>query len=195
MQSFPRYVLELPEWVSDLVERRGEIYCSAEERMELAIELARRNVEYGTGGPFGAAIVERRTGRLLALGVNLVVPTHCSVAHAEVVAIVLAQQRVGHYDLGGPGMPAYELVTSTEPCAMCLGAVVWSGVRSLVCGARDEDARRIGFDEGPKPVAWQMQLERRRISVAVDVCRRQAVGVLEEYIAQGGPVYNARRGA
>ena len=57
------------------------------------------------------------------------------------VAIMLWATMIGHFDLGGPGRPPYELVASTEPCAMCLGAAPWSGgVRHLVCGARDEAA-------------------------------------------------------
>jgi tRNA(Arg) A34 adenosine deaminase TadA len=67
------------------------------------------------------------------------------------VAIMIAQKILGNFDLGDASVPAYELVTSTEPCAMCLGATPWSGVRGLVCGARDEDASAVGFDEGSKP--------------------------------------------
>jgi tRNA(Arg) A34 adenosine deaminase TadA len=114
----------------------------------------------GTGGPFGAAVFEEQSGRLLATGVNLVVAAGCSLLHAEVVALLLAQQRLGRFDLGGEGLPVCELVTSAEPCAMCFGAVLWSGVKSLVCAARREDVERLGFDEGPKPVDWPAELER-----------------------------------
>ena len=122
--------------------------------MRLAVSLARENVRRGTGGPFGAAVFEARTGRLVAAGVSLVVPARWSGAHAEIVALALAQRALGTHDLGGPGMAPHELVTSVEPCAMCLGAVAWSGVRRLVCGAREAEARAIGFDEGPKPGRW-----------------------------------------
>ena len=70
------------------------------------------------------------------------------------VAIVVAQQIAGNLDLDGEGQPSYELVASTEPCFMCFGAVPWSGVRHLVCGARSEDAEEVGFNEGPKPAEW-----------------------------------------
>jgi tRNA(Arg) A34 adenosine deaminase TadA len=73
---------------------------------------------------------------------------------------------------------------------MCLGAVPWSGVSRLICGARDEDARRIGFDEGSKPTNWIGELEQRGIVVVRDVLRQKAVKVLEEYKASGGPIYN-----
>ena len=168
-------------------------YPTTANRMAVVIELARRNVDANTGGPFGAAIFDRQSGRLVAPGVNMVIPGNCSVAHAEITAIMLAQKIMGTYDLGGEGIPPMELVSSTEPCAMCLGAVVWSGVRGLVCGARDEDARAIGFDEGPKPAGWAAALEDRGIDVVRDVARHDAFAVLKHYADHGGPVYNARQ--
>jgi tRNA(Arg) A34 adenosine deaminase TadA len=191
---FPRLALRLPDWVETALPDRSQVYATVEERMAAVIRLALLNIERGTGGPFGAAIFDQDAGTLLAPGVNLVVPSSCSVAHAEMVAIAIAQRMIGCYDLGGQGMPRYELVTSTEPCAMCLGAVTWSGVRRLVCGARDEDARRVGFDEGIKAADWRQALDARGISVLVDVCREQAVAVLDRYGWTGGLIYNARQG-
>ena len=123
----------------------------------------------------------------MAPGVNLVVPLGCAVAHAEMVAIVIAQRLMGTHDLGGAGLPPFELVTSTEPCAMCLGALPWSGIRRLACGARDEDARAVGFDEGDKPANWPGLLERRGIGVTRDVRRGEAAAVLRQYVDNGGP--------
>jgi len=73
---------------------------------------------------------------------------------------------------------------------MCFGAVPWSGVTRLVCGARDEDARSIGFDEGPKLANWVEALEQRGITVVRDVLREQAANVLREYADTGGTIYN-----
>lgn len=168
-------------------------YPTVAERMALVIDLARKNVDANTGGPFGAGIFEMQSGRLVAPGVNMVIPGNCSVAHAEITAIMVAQKIMGNYDLGGDGLPPMELVSSTEPCAMCLGAVVWSGVRRLVCGARDSDARRIGFDEGPKPNDWPHVLEARGIAVLRDIARSDAVAVLKHYVDRGGTVYNPRQ--
>ena len=173
---FPEVALRLPDWVGETLADR--VYPTVEDRMRLAVELSRLNVRHGTGGPFGAAIFERETGELLAPGVNLVVGSNCSVAHAEMVAIMVAQQTIEDFDLGGEDRPPYELVASTEPCAMCLGATPWSGVRCLVCGARDEDASAIGFDEGEKPAGWVTALERRGITVVRDVLREEAASVL-----------------
>ena len=84
----PAVMLRLPEWVEELASR--EVYPTAEGRMRLAVELSRQNVERGTGGPFGAVVFERESGRLIAPGVNLVVGSGCSVFHAEMVAILVA---------------------------------------------------------------------------------------------------------
>ena len=187
-------VLQLPDWVESFVRDQGSCYPEVEERMRLAIALAQLNVEHGSGGPFGAAVFEMDSGRLLAPGVNVVVPAGCSVAHAEMMALMVAQRVVGNFDLGGEGLPAYELVTSAEPCAMCFGAVPWSGVRRLVCGARAADVQAIGFDEGPKMADWVAELERRGIAVLRDVCRAEARQVLTMYKARGGLIYNGRGG-
>ena len=192
--DLPEVTLRLPGWVGGLVADPERTYPTVRDRMGFVIELSRRNVRRGTGGPFGAAIFERETGRLLAPGVNLVPTSNCSIFHAEMVAIALAQKAVGTSDLGGPGRPAYELVASTEPCAMCLGATPWSGVRSVVCGARAEDAERIGFDEGLKPHEWVRSFEERGIAVERDVLREEAASVLREYAERGGEVYNGRGG-
>src|SRR5512136_326815 len=106
--------------------RLGRVFGSAEDRVGLVVELARRNVLEQTGGPFGAAVFEQKRGRLVAVGVNRVTTLGLSVAHAEMMAICIAQRRIARYELGGPGLPAHELVSSAQPCAMCVGALVWA---------------------------------------------------------------------
>lgn len=167
---------------------------SLEERMKFVIEAARKNVEEGSGGPFAAAVFEIESGRLVSLGVNLVVNQQSSILHAEMVAVALAQMKLGEYDLGGPDMPSHELVASAEPCAMCFGAIPWSGVRHLVTGAFSEDAKAIGFDEGPKPENWIEELEARGIRVTTGVERNAACEVLQHYARTGGHIYNSRKG-
>jgi len=188
---FPTYTINLPEWVNSYIPKLNAVFATVEERMELAVELSAQNIKHD-GGPFGAAVFERDTGKLVAPGINLVMQTNCSVVHAEIVAIILAQQMLAAFDLGTEGLPAYELVTSTEPCAMCLGAIPWSGVSSIVCGARDEDARHIGFDEGEKPKQWIKSLEGRSITVTRDVLRDKAKTILQQYVDEGGIIYNGR---
>jgi len=187
---FPVINVRLPSWTERFLGETGEVFPSVEDRMGLVVELSRQNVERKTGGPFGAAVFDHE-GRLIAPGVNMVVPTNCSILHAEIVALALAQNVLGRYDIGDAGRLCYDLVASTEPCAMCFGAVPWSGVSRLICGARDEDARDVGFDEGPKLPNWVAELRSRGITVLRDVLRAEAVAVLHKYAAAGGPIYNA----
>ncbi len=181
--------VSLPDWVSDGVDfdRR---YASDEERMELAIRLSWENVRRGTGGPFGAAIFEAGKGRLVAVGMNRVVPLGNSVLHAEIVALMLAQARRGSYTLGEAGMPAHELFTSCEPCAMCLGAVPWSGVARVVWAATRDDAGRLQFDEGPVFQSSYDYLAARSIRCEAGPLREDARRVLLEYGREGGEIYN-----
>ncbi len=185
------FTVTLPQWFEGQT-AGPRTFSTIEDRMEFVIGLARANTRHRTGGPYGAAIFDA-AGNLVSAGVNLVETANCSILHAEMVAIVLAQKAVGRYDLSDGNRLAYELVASTEPCAMCFGAVSWSGVSRLVCGARDADARAIGFDEGPKMAKWQAALVQRGITVARDVLRKESSAVLQEYLASGGTIYNAGR--
>jgi len=184
--------IRLPEWVEELLAVYPASFAGVEERMDLVIALADRNVRHQTGGPFAAAIFDAG-GRLVAPGVNMVTAVNCSILHAEIVALALAQQVVNRWDLSDGGRLTYELVTVAEPCAMCFGAIHWSGLKRLVCGARGEDAQAIGFDEGVKPADWVAALADRGITVARDVRRREAGQVLQAYVAAGGIIYNAGR--
>jgi len=190
---FSEIRFKLPDWVAEFISGPGQAYRTVEERMHLVIELSRLNIEYGTGGPFGAGVFDEKTNKLFAPGINLVVQTNCSVIHAEILAIMIAQQKIKHYDLGREGMASYELVASTEPCTMCKGAITWSGIRKIVFGARREDAHKIGFDEGPKLLDWTQELEKRGIIVVQDICRDEASSVLQYYLENGGIIYNGRQ--
>jgi tRNA(Arg) A34 adenosine deaminase TadA len=180
--------IELPPWVASFA-RTYVPSADVGQRMAFVIAAAQRAVDEQSGGPFAAAVFEHGSGALVALGVNLVTTQRMSMLHAEMVAIAVAQTRLGTYDLGAASLPRHELVTSTEPCAMCLGAIPWCGVTRVITAARDEDARRIGFDEGAKPDSWQAVLQQRGIAVVTDVQRDAARAVLDRYAAGGGHVY------
>jgi len=184
--------IRLPDWLKNFVARSPEVFPNVEDRMRFVIALARQNVQRETGGPFASAVFDH-SGRLIAPGVNMVVTSNCSVLHAEIVALTLAQKSLGRYDLSDEGRLHYDLIAAAEPCAMCFGAVPWSGVSRLVCGARDEDSRAIGFDEGPKLDDWVAALNNRGIAVLRDVLREEAAAVLREYVAAGGTIYNSGR--
>jgi len=193
--NFPRFQLELPQWLIDFLQEQPSTFPTAEARMDLVTTLSKLNIEQGTGGPFGAGVFRTDTYELVAPGINLVLSSQSSLAHAEIVAIMMAQQKLVVHDLGANGLPPHELVTSCEPCTMCLGAICWSGVRHLICGARGSDAEAIGFDEGPKPGNWVSELEQRGITVTTDIGRLNATQVLKNYVTQGGEVYNSRQGS
>jgi len=176
--------LTLPPWMGDIADI-GRPYMSDEERVGLAVELSRRNVAEQSGGPFGAAVFDASNGRLIAIGVNRVVPQSCSVAHAEIMALMVAQQRMAQHRLNENGN-RYVLATSAQPCCQCYGATVWAGIDELLIGARAEDVEELTeFDEGPLPSDWIGELERRGITVRRDILRDQARAVLADYGAIG----------
>ncbi len=181
----------LPNWIYEFAKDKSFIK-DVEDRMSFVIEASRRNVVENTGGPFAAAIFEIESGKLISLGVNLVTTQGSSILHAEMVAIAIAQKKLGSYDLGGKGIEKHELVASTEPCAMCFGAIPWSGVQQIITAAKDSDARSIGFDEGPKVKDWREALSDRKINVISDIQRDKACQVLNEYSQAGGKIYNSR---
>jgi len=216
--------ITLPPWATaaSAPEIYNKRYTTDEEMMTLAIELSRRNVKEGTGGPFGAAIFERiRLGnnsntnndtspppieeddycRLVSVGMNRVVPLNNSTLHGEMVAIQLAQQQLQTFSLNGSNnndttnnntkqrSSQYELFTSCEPCAMCIGGILWSGVSRLVCAATKDDAQSIGFDEGPVTAQSYVHLEDSGCVVTRNVLRNEAREVLYNY-GKTGVIYN-----
>jgi tRNA(Arg) A34 adenosine deaminase TadA len=187
--QLPEVRVALPEWVNEAVDW-DRAYATDDERMRLAIELSRLNVVRGSGGPFGAVIVESESGRVVAVGVNSVVRLNNCTLHGEMVAFMMAQARLGCFSLSAPELPRHELVTSCEPCAMCLGATLWSGVRRVVCGAHRDDARRLNFEEGPVFPESHEYLAARGIEIVHGVLRAEANEVLELYRSSKGLIYN-----
>lgn len=156
------------------------------------------------------------TLKLVSIGVNRVVTLGNSTLHGETVAIQLAQSKLRSFtmqlapeiciecnDNDGSNesksdptdtpickeMRQFELFTSCEPCAMCLGATLWSGVSRIVCGATKKDAEAIGFDEGPVFDESYEHLKRAGIDVKRSVLQAEAAKVLQEY-GRKGLIYN-----
>jgi tRNA(Arg) A34 adenosine deaminase TadA len=184
--------LTLPAWVHEFVDT-ARSYDSDAEKVALAIALSVRNVEADSGGPFGAAVfgADHHT---TAAGVNRVLPHSCSVAHAEMMAYMLAQQRTQRARLNRDEQDApcgpIVLATSSQPCCQCYGATIWAGIDRLLIGARAEDVMALTeFDEGPLPADWIGELERRGIAVTRDIERDAACDALRAYSARGGSRY------
>jgi tRNA(Arg) A34 adenosine deaminase TadA len=194
------YRVALPAWIEDELADEPAAIPDREGRMRLVHRLADRNWREGNGGPFAALVAERDTGRIVSVGVNVVLGSGVSSAHAEVVALGLAQTALGGWDLGADGLPVHELVVNWRPCIQCYGATMWSGVRGLVvAGAGAELEEITTFDEGPLGADWAEQFEARGIEVVTDVLRDDALKVFRGYReavdAEGLVVYNARGGA
>jgi tRNA(Arg) A34 adenosine deaminase TadA len=194
------YRVALPAWIDDELADVPAVVPGREDRMRLVHRLADRNWREGNGGPFAALVAERDTGRIVSVGVNVVLASGVSSAHAEVVALGLAQMATGGWDLGATGLPSHELVVNWRPCVQCYGATLWSGVRTLVVAGEGPELEEITtFDEGPLGADWAEQFEARGIEVVGDVLRNEALAVFHDYRkavdeADGIVVYNARGG-
>ncbi len=105
-----------------------------------AIDLAVENVRQGLGGPFGALVV--KDGEVIASGSNRVTTSNDPTAHAEIVAIRAACQKVGAFGLDG-----CDIYTSCEPCPMCLGAIYWARIKAFYFAGNQQDAARGQFDD------------------------------------------------
>lgn len=180
-------VLGLPDWVPGFLGARPLPVHDAERLAEVLL-LARENVVRGTGGPFAAAVYDQASGARLAVAVNAVVPNRCALAHAELLALGLAQQATGCHTLAARPVV---LASSSEPCAMCLGAIAWSGIVRLLYASTRADVEALGFDEGPRPSRWRQALAQRGVEVRGPLLRRAARAVLDLYAQRAGVIYNA----
>lgn len=104
-----------------------------------AIQLSIQQVDRG-GGPFGALIV--KDGKIIATGENKVTLKNDPTAHAEIVAIRKAAQKLKTFDLRG-----CEIYASCEPCPMCLAAIYWAHIDAIYFGNTKADAKSAGFDD------------------------------------------------
>ena len=187
--------ITLPDWAIAENAALPDQIVDVQQRMRAVIRFSRLNFQHQTGGPFAAGVFEKNSGRVVVIAVNRVVPASVSSAHAELMALSLAQQHLKTFDLGGPGLPSYQLVVNARPCAMCFGSIPWSGVRSVVVGASGALTEQLtGFDEGPIHPEWQQELRQRGIEVIEDMLSDEACDVLREYGASDQPVYNGRSG-
>jgi tRNA(Arg) A34 adenosine deaminase TadA len=138
--------------------------------MEHAARLARKGVEEGAGGPFGAVVA--REGRLIAAAHNCVVAANDPTAHAEILAIREACRKLGTFHLDG-----CEVFTTCEPCPMCLAALHWAHVARVHYALTRDDAAAIGFDDARihaamrKPLLPLVQTESAAARAAFDLWR------------------------
>lgn len=141
--------------------------------MHEAIRLAVEGVEAGRGGPFGAVVV--KDGQIVGRGCNQVTSTNDPTAHAEVVAIRDACQRLGTFRLTG-----CEIYASCEPCPMCLATIYWSRIERLFYGCSAADAAAIGFSDEAIRQELGLPVERRAVQ-AVPLLREEALAAFEAW--------------
>ena len=108
--------------------------------MRLAVQNAHLGLRKNEGGPFGAVIVQN--GKVIARAHNRVIKTKDPTAHAEILAIRMASKKLNRFDLSD-----CEIYSTCEPCPMCLGAILWAGIKRLYYGCAREDASKIGFGD------------------------------------------------
>ena len=140
-------------------------------------------------GPFLAAVYDAK-GNLIAKSANNVVKKNCSHNHAEMNAIKLAEKKFGTYDLSKYNLSIY--VTS-EPCMMCLGGIMWSGIKAVYYGVPSERVTKIiGFDEGFKQ-NWYNEFKKRGIIVYGQIEQDTGEKVLKDYVANKYTIYKPKR--
>lgn len=187
-----------PPWLERELSAHKMAVKSAESVMELLISFARRNVLENSGGPFAAAVFAPQLNKIISAGVNSVTRSFLSIAHAEIVAISLAQTRLELFDLSLFPSPLV-LVTTAQPCSQCSHAIWWSGLHKLVIGARTNDVEHLtSFREGPVPHDLPNFLSSRggdtqTISIQWDCLRKEACEVLDLYTNKGGTIYGPQK--
>jgi tRNA(Arg) A34 adenosine deaminase TadA len=174
--------IRLPDWLAGWPLPPSP--ASDDDCLRLSIALARENVARSLG-PFGAVVRADASGEVLAVGVNLALPTGNPVLHAETVALSLANRR-----LAEPG--GVTLFCSCEPCIMCLGAAHWAEVGRIVWSASKEDAEAVGFSEGAGTEQLKAQMVGRGVKLEGGLLGAVGAEVLRAYAAAGLPIYGPK---
>ena len=140
-------------------------------------------------GPFLAAIYDEN-GNLISKESNSVIENNCSNNHAEMNAIKSAQEKLNTYDLSKYNLKIY---ITAEPCIMCLGAIMWSGIKEVYFGVNSKSVEKItGFDEGFKP-NWLKEFKKRKITVYGNIKLKKGEEVLKTYVNSGKTIYKPKR--
>ena len=149
--------------------------------MEIANENAKKGIEKKQGGPFGAVIVDKE-GNIISNGNNKVLLNNDPTAHAEIVAIRNACEKLGTYDLNG-----CVLYTSCEPCPMCLSAAIWANIKKIYYGCTKDDANSIGFRDD---IIYDfLKGENKSLVDLENIDRDECIKVFEKYNKENGVIY------
>jgi len=148
--------------------------------LKRAIQLAEEGMDKGQGGPFGAVIV--KDGEIIAEANNKVTASNDPTAHAEVVAIRKACEKLQDFQLEN-----CILYTSCEPCPMCLGAIYWARPMKVYYALTREDAAKIGFDDQFIYDEIELNMGDRKIPFE-NLMREEGLPVFQKWEAKGDRV-------
>lgn len=139
-------------------------------------------------GPFYAEIYDAN-GNLVVSSSNSVVEDNCCLHHAEINTIKKAHEKFKEYSLAPENLTIY---VNAEPCIMCAGAIMWSGIKTVYFGVPSSEVEKItGFDEGYKP-NWIKEFKKRGITVYGNIEQQAGEKVLEDYVNSGRKIYKPR---
>ena len=141
--------------------------------MQLAIKEAKKGIQHGYGGPFGAVVV--RNGKVIGRGHNQVIKNNDPTCHGEIMAIKAACKKIKKFDLTG-----CELYTTGEPCPMCYGAILWSNIEAVYYGCNIIDTDIIGFRDNN--FYKRMDLASRK-EIMSELDRSECLKLYKEYAA------------
>lgn len=149
--------------------------------MNIALECAEKGIEEKKGGPFGAVIVDKK-GKIISSGSNEVLRNNDPTAHAEVVAIRSACEKLNTYDLS-----ECTLYTTCEPCPMCLSAIIWANIKEVYYGCTKADAEEIGFRDNM--IYDYLKEKDENIIKLKQIDREECIRVFEKYKKDNGVIY------
>ena len=139
--------------------------------------------------PFYSEIYDKN-GKLIAASSNSVVEDNCSIYHAEVNTLKKAHSYYKQYNLAPKDLTIY---VNAEPCIMCAGAIMWSGVKTVYFGVPSKSVEKItGFDEGFKP-NWINEFKKRGITVYGNIEQQAGERILQDYVNSGKEIYKPTR--
>ena len=141
--------------------------------MRKAIRLSMGNVQSGNGGPFGTVIV--KNGKIIATGVNEVTKSNDPTAHAEMIAIRNACEKLNSFQLDG-----CDIYCSCEPCPMCLGAIYWARPKSIYFANSKKDAAEINFDDNVIYQEIKLPIRERKLTTT-QLLRNEAQSVFLQW--------------
>jgi len=178
-------------WIMDIIANEKIDDVKLARATDIISGLYRELPEYIARGhgPFLAAIYDEN-GKLIAKAPNSVMNDKCSHNHAEMNAIQKAEEKLGTHDLSARNLSLY---VTAEPCIMCLGGIMWSGIKSVYFGVPSNMVESItGFDEGFKQ-NWMDEFKKRGITVYGNIAADSGAQVLQDYVSQQHPIYNPKR--